>query len=366
MIPVAGTVPKLLIQDDRRGDLDIAVALVHLPPVVDQRVLEHHALGQEEREAGALVHDREQAQLLAELAVVALLCLLQHGQVGVEVGLLFKRRAVNALEHLVLFTAAPVCARNAHELRVFELTGRGDVRAGAQVNELALPVEADDGVLREILNELNLVRLALLLHECDGLRAGQLKTLEREVFLRDLFHLLLDGGQIVRRERLGRIEIVIEPVVDGRPDGELDLRMEALDRLRKHVRTGVAVGPAAVRVGKGVELDGVVALNGAERIAVYAVDGAGKRGLGEARADGGGDIQTGHAVLKLALPAVRERDNHTNLLLFVLKNKNRPSQCLRGAMAAAIAVPPCFGLLAGISARNTVPGRRAVFAPGRM
>ena len=45
----------------------------------------------------------EQAELLAELAVVALLGLLQHVEVRVQLVLLGERSAVDALEHLVLF-----------------------------------------------------------------------------------------------------------------------------------------------------------------------------------------------------------------------------------------------------------------------
>ena len=73
MVPVAAAVPELLVEDYRRGNLHIAVALVYLAPVVEQRVLEHHAVGQEEGEAGTLVGQHEQAELAAQLAVVALL-----------------------------------------------------------------------------------------------------------------------------------------------------------------------------------------------------------------------------------------------------------------------------------------------------
>ena len=50
-------------------------------------------------------------------------------------------------------------------------------------------------------------------------------------------------------------------VVDGRPDGELGLRVEMLYRLRHHVGGGVAVGPAAVRVVPGEDFQRAVGID---------------------------------------------------------------------------------------------------------
>ena len=54
VLPMAAALPQGPPQDDGRGDLHVPVALVDLPPVVDEGVAEHHALGQEEGEPGAL------------------------------------------------------------------------------------------------------------------------------------------------------------------------------------------------------------------------------------------------------------------------------------------------------------------------
>ena len=45
--------------------------------------------------------------------MVALCRLLKHVEIGVELFLLLERRAIDALQHLVLLAAAPVRARNA-------------------------------------------------------------------------------------------------------------------------------------------------------------------------------------------------------------------------------------------------------------
>ncbi len=102
MIPMAGTVPKLLIEDDRRGDLNIAVALVHFAPVFDERVLQHHALGQEEGKPGPLVAEHEEVQLSAQLPVVARFSLFAAGKVSVQLSFFREAGPVDTLEHLRL------------------------------------------------------------------------------------------------------------------------------------------------------------------------------------------------------------------------------------------------------------------------
>ena len=95
--------------------------------------------------------------------------------------------------------------------------------AGAQVGELALAVEADDGVLRQVVDQLHLVRLALLFHEGDGLGAGQLKALQLQLLLADLAHLGFQSLQVCRGEGDGSIEIIVKAIVDGGADGQLHL-----------------------------------------------------------------------------------------------------------------------------------------------
>src|SRR5699024_10994522 len=97
-----------------------------------------------------------------------------------------------------------------------------------------------------------LVRLVLLFHQLAGLGARQLEALERELLLADLTHLSLERVQILLREGERRIEIVVEAVFDRRADGELDLGIQALDRLREDVGYRMAVGVAVFRVFKRV------------------------------------------------------------------------------------------------------------------
>ena len=82
--------------------------------------------------------------------MVALLGLLDLGEVGVEVLLVEERGAVDALEHLAVGVALPVGPGDREQLERADLAGVGDVRAPAEVDELALAVEAQDAVLVQL------------------------------------------------------------------------------------------------------------------------------------------------------------------------------------------------------------------------
>ena len=254
VVPVAAAVPELLVEDDGRGYLDVAVSLVHLAPVLEQRVLEDHAVRQEEREAGPLVREHEQAELTSELAVVTLLRLFKTIQIGLKFLLFEKTCAVDPLEHLPAGIAAPVCAGAAHEFYGVALypAGAVHVRAGAEVGEFALLIETDDRVLRQVLYELHLVGLVLLAHEGKGLRAGQLKALYGQLFLADLAHLGLDLLEHLGGEGHLGVYVVIKAVLDRGADGQLGLRIQALYRLGEDVARAVPVGIAVFFVFKSV------------------------------------------------------------------------------------------------------------------
>ena len=58
---------------------------------------------------------------------------------------------------------------------------------------------------------------------------------ERLVALDDLAHLLFDGREVFRRERLVAEKVVEETVLDHRADGHLRSRIKLLHRLRQHM-----------------------------------------------------------------------------------------------------------------------------------
>jgi hypothetical protein len=72
--------------------------------------------------------------------------------------------------------------------------------------------------------------------------------------LLDLLHLLLDGLEILGRERPLDVEVVVEAVLDRRADAQLGLGEQLLHGLRHDVRGGVAQDVQAVGGG---DLDGL-------------------------------------------------------------------------------------------------------------
>src|SRR5436190_14302284 len=97
----------------------------------------------EDREPGTdLVREAEQVEFDAQLAVVALLGLgLAFEMLGQRL-LRVPRRAVDALELLLLLVAPPVSARNPRELEVPEVPASvGHVRPSAEVDEAVVTGE---------------------------------------------------------------------------------------------------------------------------------------------------------------------------------------------------------------------------------
>ena len=103
--------PQARLEDLRRHDLLVPVALVQLPDVVDEEVVEDRPLGQEKRARGRGGVEHEQFELAPNLPVVALGGLLQHLDVLAQGVLRLERRPVDALEHGVALVAAPIGPR---------------------------------------------------------------------------------------------------------------------------------------------------------------------------------------------------------------------------------------------------------------
>src|SRR5690606_24513338 len=212
--------------------------------------------------------------------------LLEPLEVRLELLRLGPRGAVDALQHRVARIAAPIGAGELRELeRLTEPTGRRQVRTAAEIDEAALPIQADRLVGRNRLDDLRLVVLALLAEEPDRVVAVPDLADDRLVALDDLAHPLLDPLEILRRERLVAGEIVVEAVLDRGADRDLGLGIKLLDGLGHHVR---GVVPQELEAVLGVardDLDARVAVDDGGEVFELAGDAHRDGLLLEPRAD---------------------------------------------------------------------------------
>jgi len=93
----------------------------------------------------------------------------------------------------------------------------------------------------------------------DRVVRGPHLLLERLVGRDDLRHLVLDGGEVLGRERARHLDVVVEAVLDRRPDAEVRVGEQLLDGGGHHVRSRVTHGRER-RTALGVDLvdDGLV------------------------------------------------------------------------------------------------------------
>ncbi len=187
--------------------------------------------------------------------MIALLGLFDLFEIGVELVLLGKRSAIDAREHFAVRIAAPIGAGDFHQLeRIADLAGRGHMRAAAQIEPVALLVDFDLLIFRDGVDQLDLEQLALVAEHLLRLVARPRFLGERFVARDDLAHLLFDGREILRRERLVAEEVVIEAVVDHRADGDLRAGPQRLHRFGEHVRGVVANAARARADPRGSEI----------------------------------------------------------------------------------------------------------------
>src|SRR6266702_4076312 len=268
LAPVAALLPQPLVEEERRLHLLVAVLLHEPVHGVAQHVEERRAVRQPERGARRILVEGEQPERRPELAVVALLRLLEAQEVLLELLLVEELGAVDALQHRVLRIASPVGAGDVHELDRPEPAGGRAMRPEAEVDPRPMLVEGER--LRplggDVLHDLDLELLALLLEEADRVVHRDLLALEREVGLDLVGDGLLDLRQVVGGEGLLAGEVVVEAVLHRRSDRDLGVGVEPLHRARQHVRRVMARDLQRLRALRGDDLELRVAVERARQV----------------------------------------------------------------------------------------------------
>ena len=241
--------------------------------------------------------------------MVTLASLLLLLQVGFHFSLIIEGRAIHALKHLVLFAAAPIRAGKGGKLEGLDLAGGGQVRAGAQIHKVALTIEGNRRILRQIVDQLYLVGFVLFLHQGNSLCTGQFKAFNAVVALDDVGHFLFYFAQEIVGKGLLSVEIVVEAVIDSRADGQLDIGAQLLNGLGQHMGSRVAQHALGIVVRKGQKFHFAVMIQCAPHFHNLAVHTGAERVLFQLLADLTGDIQQGQAVFKFSLFTLQSKQH---------------------------------------------------------
>src|SRR5439155_26336796 len=120
-----------------------------------------------------------------------------------------------------------------------------------------------------------------------------------EILLRDLGHALLDGAEILGRERALVRKIVVEAVFDHGPDRDLGVWKELLHRVGEQVRGRMADHLEALRIALGDYRDARVRRDPMAEIHELAVDFRAERGLRKTWPDRGRDLPGRHRLVEI-------------------------------------------------------------------
>ena len=178
-----------------------------------------------EHRTDSLFLDVEQVHLATDAAMVALLSLLNHGEMGLELLLIPPRRAVDTLQLRVGRVTAPIGTRQLHQLEGLRQFARGrQMRPAAQIDPVTLAIHGDGFVSGKLGHPFGLERLTLLGEKFAHLVMGPDFSFDHFVAPDDFFHLLLDGLEILGRELFLPVEVVIKTILGRRAESDLGTR----------------------------------------------------------------------------------------------------------------------------------------------
>ena len=187
------------------------------------------------------------------------------------------------------------------------------MRPSAEVLEGAVAVQRDGlGALvtRQVLDQLDLVILALGAKQLDSLAGGELAALEGLVRLDVLGHLLLDPREVLGTGALAvrKVDVVIEALGDRRADRDLRRRPKIEYRLGEHVCGVVADELQRLGTVLGDDLELGAVLEGSAEVPQLAVHLDGQRRTRQAGSDLGRGVGAGRALGQREPRAVRQLD----------------------------------------------------------
>ncbi len=159
-------------------------------------------------------------------------------EILVELRAIVPCRAIDPLQHAIMLVAAPVGPGHARQLKGTDRSGRAGVTAAAEIGKIADGVERDRLSVGNLASDLDLVWISR--EGVDRFGAGHLSPGHGVIGSHNLAHPLLEALEVVGRERLRAVEVVVETILDRRADGRFCVGEEVLDGVSKHVSGGMA------------------------------------------------------------------------------------------------------------------------------
>ena len=166
--------------------------------------------------------------------MVAALRLLRPLENLLHLGFVLRDDAVDALEHLVLLVATVVRSRDLHELHDANLLRVLDVGSAAHLDVVADRVGGDGDAVRNDVREA--LELILLAREKLLRLIGRNLLADKRLVQRDETRDFgLNLREVLRRNAVREVKVVIEPLVRRRSDVHLDVLEQIHNRPRHHV-----------------------------------------------------------------------------------------------------------------------------------
>ena len=152
-----------------------------------------------------------------------------------------ERDAVQSGQHLVLLVVLPVRTGYGRQLERFQGLGIGQVRSDAHIDIVALLIERDDSILRQVCDMLHLVDFPAVLHQLHRFLPGQRVHLERQVFLHDLLHFRFNRRQVlIRQFHFSQVDVIVEALFRCGAVREVRIRIKPFHSLRHDMRSRMA------------------------------------------------------------------------------------------------------------------------------
>ncbi len=167
--------------------------------------------------------------------MVTLLGLFEEDKILIKHRFLREGDSVDSGELLALLVSAPVGSGDCGQLDGLDNLGVAQVRSAAKVREMTVGIVSDRSV-GEFADEFALVLVTGPLKMLEGVGLGHVLTDEILLLAGQLKHPLLDLREIgVGDLAAAKVHVIVESVLDGRSDAELDAREYILECLRHQV-----------------------------------------------------------------------------------------------------------------------------------